>query len=463
MNIEAPTISRSEAERGRYFDARPPIVRQALEDRSPVLLLSGPMGTGKTRLALEKVRACCLRYPRSRWLMLRSVRKWLTQSALVTWEEKVIVPGELLPDRIHRNNRTEYRFRNGSVVVVAGLDDPQQVMSAEYDGAFIVEATEVSLDTAEKVGGRLRNARMPYQPLLMDCNPGPPTHWLKQGAEANRLRMIPSRHTDNPHLYNQTTQQWTPAGTAYMTRLDAMTGTRRLRLRDGLWASAEGVVYDQWDATKHVVDETDWPIIPASWPRYWVIDFGFTNPLVWQWWAEDSDGRLWMYREIYKTGLLVKDAAEWAGREAYGEPRPRAVVTDHDPEAMQQVELYAKVQCTLADKAVASGIQDVANRLTIAGDGKPRLFIKRNALCHQPDAPLVEQAKPTHTAAEVDGYIWDPTGKKGERPLKKDDHGVDCWRYLCRHLAENLGGPKEYGSPKPSHQPLAGLPAGTFG
>ena len=32
----------------------------------------------------------------------------------------------------------------------------------------------------------------------------------------------------------------------------------------------------------------------------WSVDFGFTNPIVIQWWAEDPDGRLYLYRELYR-------------------------------------------------------------------------------------------------------------------------------------------------------------------
>ena len=36
---------------------------------------------------------------------------------------------------------------------------------------------------------------------------------------------------------------------------------------------------------------------------------------------------------------------------------------------------------------------------------------------------------------ELDGYVWDPAAKKGERPLDRDNHGADCLRYFAKHLA----------------------------
>ena len=104
--------------------------------------------------------------------------------------------------------------------------------------------------------------------------------------------------------------------------------------------------------------------MPGHWRRYWAVDFGWTNPLCWQFWAEDPDGRLHLYREIYQAGRLVADVAEWVRKTTHGEPSPEAVVTDHDPEAMAVVERVCGVACTKANKADRKGgIQPVKDRL----------------------------------------------------------------------------------------------------
>jgi hypothetical protein len=425
-------ITKAEAERGRWFDAGRPLAQALLRTRAKRVLVDGPLGTGKTRLNLEKVRACCLKYAGCRWVLLRSVRKWLTHSALVTWEEKVLEPGVLIPDKVRPSNRSEYRFRNGSVVVVAGLDDPQSVFSAEYDGACLIEAIEIDQDTAEKVDGRLRYGRMPYQQFLMDCNPGPPTHWLHRAFETGWCERLPMRHTDNPALYLPDLQTRTRFGREYLGRLDDLTGVRRERLRDGRWVQAEGVVYEAWDAAVHLVEAFE---IPAHWRRFWAIDFGFTNPLSWQFWAEDPDGRLHLHREIYQPGLLVADACSWVRKLTQGEPAPAVVITDHDPEAMAVVERSLGVRCTPAEKTDRSGgIQAVKDRLRRAGDGRPRLTISKTSLAHIPDESLRSAGKPTSTAAEFDGYVWNPRLARNEEPLKENDHGLDALRYLVGHL-----------------------------
>ena len=59
----------------------------------------------------------------------------------------------------------------------------------------------------------------------------------------------------------------TATGAEYLSKLDALTGVRRLRLRDGLWAAAEGIIWDDWDPAIHLVDKG---FMPHEWPRFWV-------------------------------------------------------------------------------------------------------------------------------------------------------------------------------------------------
>ena len=67
-------------------------------------------------------------------------------------------------------------------------------------------------------------------------------------------------------------------------------------------------------------------------------------------------------------------------------------------------------------------------------DGKPRLTIMRDTLIHPPDPDLKASGKPTCTREEILSYVWDPKAKKGEQPLKQDDHGMDCARYAVMAL-----------------------------
>ncbi len=221
----------------------------------------------------------------------------LTESALVTFEEKVLPEGHpALATGGQRRVRQAYRYGNGSTIVVGGLDKPGKVMSTEYDVVYVQEAIELQEEAWEAVTTRLRHGRLPYQQLMADTNPDRPTHWLKCRCDAGVTRLLESRHQDNPTLWDG--KDWTPAGRTYISKLDALTGPRKQRLRFGRWVQAEGVVYDGWDAALHAIAPLD---VPAAWTRYWSVDFGYTNPFVCQWWAKDPDGRLYLYREYYRA------------------------------------------------------------------------------------------------------------------------------------------------------------------
>lgn len=460
MVTELGHITKVEAERGRFINTKPAIVKELLSSRDSRLLLHGPVGCGKTRMALEKMRACCLKYDRCRWLLLSLVRKWLTKSALVTWEEKVVLKEELIPDRVQRGNRYQYRFRNGSIIDVAGLDDPQSVLSTEYDGAIVIEANNVPRDTIEILDGRLRYGRMPYQQLIMDCNPQSPRHWLyramhdqikrKDGNAGTWLKGMAFRHTDNPALYNED-GTLTKFGQEYLARIYEFTGVRFERYVLGRWVQAEGVVYDRWDESLNVVPRFK---PPTHWRRVWSIDFGYTNPFVWQDWAIDEDGRMYLVREIYRTKLLVEDAAAMIKQVASDVPSPEAIVCDHDREDRATLERHLGMRTIPAQKEILNGIDVVSSRMKPAGDGRPRLMIMDQTLVHSPDEELVEAKEPTGILGEMDEYVW-AKSQDGlvtkDKPEDKRNHSMDAMRYAVKYVdgGSQPASEDSYSSPAP--------------
>lgn len=402
--------------------------------RAPEVLISGPAGTGKSRAALEKVHAIAMANPRMRGLILRKTQTSLGSTTLVTWREHVVA--EALAEGLvdfyggSAQHSPQYRYKNGSTIVVGGMDKATRIMSSEYDIAYVSEAIELTVTDWEAITTRLRNGRVSFQQLIADTNPDTPTHWLKQRCDRGQTVILESRHEDNPTLFDQATGQHTPRGSAYMGVLDNLTGVRYHRLRKGLWVAAEGVIYDGWDPAVHLVDRFT---PPAGWDYWWTVDFGFVHPFVWQAWAQDPDGRLYLVREIFHTKRLVEDHAKQilalAARENL--PRPRAVICDHDAEGRATLEKHLGMSTMPAKKAVLEGIQAVAGRLKAAGDGRPRVFLMRDALVER-DPELVEAKKPTCTVEEIPGYVWDlGAGKKTrEAPLKEMDDGCDAMRYV---------------------------------
>lgn len=426
--------------------------------RDREVCIEGSAGTGKTVGALFKIHVLLSRYAGSRALVARKSNTALSGSAMVSYRDNILRGRNDI--RWFGGNRVEpaaYKYPNGSEMIVNGLDKPEKVQSSEFDWALINEATECEVKDVEFVRMRLRPRTgapldIPYRQLIMDCNPDAPTHWLNQRMNDGTTTRLVSRHEDNPRYWDIRTQDWTEEGREYIFGiLGGLTGVRLARYRYGIWAAAEGTVYeDSWNRAKNVIPHF---LIPKDWPRYLSIDFGYTNPFVCQWWAMDNDGRLYRYREIYRTKKLVEDhcidialhsgwyhllpkthekhkdkPAEWA------DPLPRDIICDHDAEDRATFERHLKLYTTPAKKTVSDGIQAVAARLRPAGDGKPRLYFLRDALVER-DQELARAKKPTCTEEEMESYTWQQ-GSSGtkEEPVKQDDHGEDAARYLVAYF-----------------------------
>lgn len=403
--------------------------------REEEVLIAGPAGTGKSRACMEKLHLMALMNPGMRGLIIRKTASSLTSSALKTWERDVVA--EALVDGsvwFHGGSTREppaYRYRNGSTVAIGGMDKPIKVMSTEYDIAYVQEATEFNEDEWESLTTRMRSGVMSFQSILADANPAHPTHWLKQRTSRGQTVMLHSRHEDNPRYFHPDGSM-TEEGAAYMARLDGLTGVRRLRLRDGIWAASEGVIYDGWDEGRHVIDRFD---VPYDWPRFWSIDFGYVHPFVWQDWTRRPDGCLVLVREIFHTRRLVEDHCAQIKRlhtedgsetGRWTSPKPQFVVADHDAEDRATFVRHMGLGVTPANKNVSEGIQAFAHRLKADGQGRNRIEFMRDA-CVERDQELVDAKAPTCTVEEIPGYVWAP-GK--EQPVKDFDDGCDAARYL---------------------------------
>ena len=431
-------------------------VLEAFRYRGTELLLSGAAGTGKSVGALMKIHLASLTTGKVRSLIVRKTQTSLTSSTLVTFREKVAAEA-LEAGLMHfyggsAQEPASYRYSNGSVVVVGGLDRPTRLLSTEYDLIFVDEAIEVTAEDLDTLVTRLRNGRLSYQQLLLATNPGPPSHHLKRRADAGRTKMLYSQHEDNPRMFDG--GEWTEYGRTYLARLDSLTGVRLQRMRRGLWVASEGLVYEDWDEAIHLVDRVT---LPAEWTRWWSVDFGYVHPFVGQCWVEDPDGRLWLEWEVYHThrtsdehavtmlnqiSRVDPDYVHPPGRPQYAHhgriytgPKPREIICDHNAEGRALLERELGRSTVPAKKAVIDGIQAVQGRLRTAGDGKPRLFVMRDAVVEK-DPQLVEAKAPTCTLDEVVGYVWDTGNGKNpkENPVKEQDDGMDALRYVVMRL-----------------------------
>ncbi len=248
--------------------------RDIFKMRDPEIIISGPAGTGKSRSVIEKLHLAALKYPNARILMLRKTRRSLTESGMVTYWTKIRPD---LDGVQWKPSMQQYQYPNGSIIAVGGLDKPSKIMSSEWDIIYCQECTDLTETDWESCTIRLRNNVMPYQQLLGDCNPDAPTHWARQRANSGKTIMLESRHEDNPVLFSGD-GDITNEGKRYLGTLESLTGVRLARYRYGVWASSEGMVYqNEWSRVNNLIDRFS---IPRTWARYLSVDMGYTNPFV---------------------------------------------------------------------------------------------------------------------------------------------------------------------------------------
>lgn len=440
----------------------------AFNSREPEVLLSGAAGTGKSVAALAKCLTVLSLHPGTRVLFCRKTRRSLNESGLVTWERDVLGLDHpiLRANPNLRRVRQSYDLGNGSEFVVCGMDRPDKALSSDYDLIYVQEATDLTLVDWETLATRLRTGVSTFRQMLADCNPTTPTHWLYRRHLDGKLKLYQGSHKDNPRYFDRAAGTWTRLGEEYLARLrGSVSGSRLKRFYEGVWAEAEGLVYDAFAADRHLTPAGWRP--PAEWTRVWSLDWGFTNPLVLQSWAVDGDGRVYLEHESYKTRTRVEDLARWArGEVDAGRWVPPAhVVCDHDPECQATFEAYSGYGLTPADKVDRlQGLQAVQARFDRAGDGRPRIFFAPDALCHPPDPDLHASGRPTATLEELAAYAWDTRDRTRDRdePLKANDHAMDAMRYACR-LADATYSPPDggYGRPAAPRRP-GGLDPDTF-
>lgn len=392
-------------------------------DKSPILLLTGSAGGGKSQLAGEKMHGYMLAYPGACGIAARKAREWCAGSVRMILENAI---GDDPTVHIY-DDRVDYD--NGSRIYFAGMMDRKQREAmrskrgkmGDPDIIWMEEANAFSRSDYDEFSGRLRGTIAGWTQLIITTNPDDPYHWiytdLIQGGTA---RVYYSGAKDNPKT--------TPG---YLVRLDEMVGVTRDRLRDGKWVRAEGVIYEEYDPGVHMIDMDDCPPFIR---RFRAIDFGYSNPFVCQWWGMDSDGRLYRYRELYVTKQLVEDLTLEIIRLTGGESI-EFTVADHDAEDRATMERHG-IYTRTAEKDVGQGIQAVKARLAKQGDGKPRMFFVRGALVY-PDNALEAERKPICTEQELPGYTWkkyDDGKPNKEEPVKIGDHGCDTMRYMVYTL-----------------------------
>lgn len=145
---------------------------------------------------------------------------------------------------------------------------------------------------------------------ILTGNPGGPGHsWLKRLFIERRFneREHPQHYTfiqalvdDNEALMDNDPD--------YVKRLESEPNEAlRKAYRYGSWDIFAGQYFGEISREIHFVKPFE---IPAHWNKFGAYDFGFNHPSAFGWFASDTDGNVYLYRELIQSGQRVDQFAK---------------------------------------------------------------------------------------------------------------------------------------------------------
>ncbi|MPM55652.1 hypothetical protein SDC9_102449 [bioreactor metagenome] len=166
--------------------------------------------------------------------------------------------------------------------------------------------------------------------------------------------------------------------------------------------------------------------LPEHWPRYRVFDYGL-DMLACYWAAVDGQGRIWLYRELCRPGLIVSDAAAAilaatpAGERISYTIAPPDMWTTLKDTGRTMAELFTAcgVPLVKASNARVQGWLMMKEFLKLRADGRPGLLVFDTCaqLLRSLPSLLHSELNPSDVATEPHELT----------------HQADAVRYLCVH------------------------------
>ena len=110
--------------------------------------------------------------------------------------------------------------------------------------------------------------------------------------EAHEYFYVAALAKDNPHIAQ-----------SYLKQLDTLPADMARAFRDGDWDIFKGQFFGEWRRTVHTCKPFKPPV---EWKRFICGDYGYSAPAAVYWCAVSPDDVVYVYRELYMTGLTYE-------------------------------------------------------------------------------------------------------------------------------------------------------------
>lgn len=263
-------------------------------------------------------------------------------------------------------------------------------------GAYVNEATMANKYVFKEIMDRCSEDGAK---IICDTNPDHPQHWLKVDYLDNDK---PEVRTVSTHFTLEDNEAF--LGQEYINDQKAMTPSGMMYERDilGLWVSGEGMVYQDFDKKRMLVDK-----VPKDLHYYAGVDWGFDHKGSIVLFGDDKQGNTYLIEEYTKKykfiDYWVNIAKDIQKRYGYN------VTFWVDSARADNYNEFLRngISARNANKARMAGIESVAKLMKLG-----RFFVLKSSVQSFLD--------------EIYTYIWDEN--TGE-PIKKNDDVMDAMRY----------------------------------
>lgn len=337
------------------------------------------------------------------------------QAKDIYWRDPLKIPSLIPQEAILKKNDSELFLQlagTKSYLFLRGSDRPDTLRGLRYDFVVLDEYASMKENVWEEI----------IQPSLLDSGGGaifistPKGYdkfyklWLKGQGEDPNWKSWRFTSYDNPYLDKEYIEQ-------AKKDMDEDTFGQEILAE---FKKYTGLVYKDFDRSVHVIEPVE---LQPDWTYFRAVDFGFVNPTAVLFAAVTLEGKIYVFDEIYQSGLQTPDLAELIKQKSGGRMFTAGWADSSQMSDIEELKKYGIYLTPVEKKSrgeedwTTFRIRKVAEKLK-----NKSLFVFKNC---------------QNLIFEFENYRYHEV-REGQQvkevPMKINDHSLDALSYLIVSL-----------------------------